>query len=191
MDQQIGNNNYQTRGGVPHLTSMPTLPNCPTFSSLLSKDYGHEAQHCNNDYMETCPRNDFITRKRSFYVLATMLVFGIIVSIKAHIYSINLNVKLYFISKYHSRLLFYSIVFQEHSCRSLVTKFISALPKLGLAEHKPSANRSNLRLRSIGIKWFMSFRWSASRKNWEVLFMRLTFSFFFDSNYFIIQIAVI
>lgn len=77
----MGHNNYQARGGVPHLTSMPTLPNCPTFSSLLSKDYSHEVQHCNNGYIETCPPNDFITRKRSFYVLATMLVLGIIVSI--------------------------------------------------------------------------------------------------------------
>lgn len=83
MDPHLGhNNNYQTRG-VPHLASMPTLPNCPTFSSLLSKDCGQEAQHCNNDYSETYPR---ITRKRSFYVLATMLVLGIIVSVNVKHY---------------------------------------------------------------------------------------------------------
>jgi hypothetical protein len=102
----MGHNNYQARGGVPHLTSMPTLPNCPTFSSLLSKDYSHEVQHCNNGYIETCPTNDFITRKRSFYILATMLVLGIIVSVteKKKLHSINQNIKLYFISVFYLML---------------------------------------------------------------------------------------
>ena len=80
MDQQIGHN-YQTRVGVAQLASMPTLPNCHTYSSLLSKDYGTEAQVRTNNYMESCAVNDFITRKRSFYVLAAMLVIGIAVNI--------------------------------------------------------------------------------------------------------------
>ena len=79
MDQQIGHN-YQPRVGVAQLASMPALPNCHTYSSLLSKDYGTEVQVRTNNYVESCASNHFITRKRSFYILTAMLVIGIAVS---------------------------------------------------------------------------------------------------------------
>lgn len=75
-----GCDNYERQVRIAHLPSMPVLANCPTFSSLLLKDESSQVSQCNADYIQTCPPNSFITRKHSLYILAAMLVLGIIVS---------------------------------------------------------------------------------------------------------------